>query len=68
MDKCVEWSWINGGVKCVHLASTFSGVAAAGTVKRWDAKKKIYIDISLSDMVLDYNTYMGGVDLTEILI
>ena len=31
-------------------------------------KKKIYIDVSLSDMVLNYNTYMGGVDLTDILI
>ena len=44
--------------KCVHLASTFSGVAATGTVKRWDAKGKSYIDVSLLHMMLDYNTSM----------
>ena len=46
-----------------HLASTFFGVAAAGIVKQWYAKEKSYIDVSLSEMVLDYNTSMGGVEL-----
>ena len=52
--------------KCVHLASTFSGVAATGTVKRWDAKGKSYIDVPLPDMVSDYNTPIGGIDLADI--
>ena len=54
--------------KCVHLASTFPGVAATGTVKRWDAKGKSYIDVPLPDMVSDYSTSMGGVDLVDMLI
>ena len=54
--------------KCVYLASTFFGVAAAGTVKRSDTKEKSYIDVSLSDMVLDYNTAMGDIDLADMLI
>ena len=54
--------------KCVHLASTFSRLAATGTVKRWDTKGKSYIDVPLPDMVSDYNTSMGGVDLDDMLI
>lgn len=54
--------------KCVYPASTFSRVAAAGTVKRSDAKQKSYIDVSLPDMVLNYNTFILGVDLADMLI
>ena len=56
------------GDKCVHLASAFSGVAATGTVKRWDAKGKSYIDVPLPDIVPHYNTSMRGVDLADMLI
>ena len=48
--------------KCVHLASTFPGVGATGTLKRWEAKGKSYIDVPLPDMMSDYNTSMGGVN------
>ena len=54
--------------KCVYPASTISRVAAAGTVKRSDAKQKSYIDVSLPDMVLNYNTFILGVDLADMLI
>ena len=54
--------------KCVHIASTFSGVAATGTVKQWHARGKSYIDVPLPDMVSDYNPSMGGVDLAYMLI
>ena len=42
---------------------TFFGVAAVGIVKQLYAKEKSYIDVSLSEMVLDYSTSMGGVEL-----
>ena len=54
--------------KCVHLASTFSGVNATSSEKRWDSKAKNHKDVLLSDMVSDYNSSMGGVDLADMLI
>ena len=39
-------------INCVHLASTFAGVATIGTVKQWDAKEKSYIDVFLPNMVI----------------
>ena len=54
--------------KCVHLASTFSGVNAADSVKRWDLKTKNHKDVSLPDMVSDYNSSVGGADLADMLI
>ena len=37
-------------------------------MKRWDAEGKCYIRIPLTDMVSDYNTSMGVVDLADMLI
>ena len=54
--------------KCHDLASMFSGVNAADSVKRWDLKTKNHKDVSLPDMVSDYNSSMGGVDLADMLI
>ena len=51
--------------KCVHLASTFSGVNVTGSVKQWDSKTKNHKDVPLPDMVLNYNSSMGGADLAE---
>ena len=73
-EGCVSYDYrsdVNLGVcvvkwydnKSVHLVSTFFGVAAAGIAKQWYAKEKSYIDVSLSEIVLDYSTSMGGVEL-----
>ena len=54
--------------KCVHLVSTFSGVNAADSIKRCDLKTKNHKDVSLPDMVSDYNPSMGDVDVADMLI
>lgn len=37
-------------------------------LKSSDAKQKFCIDVPLPDMVLDYNTFILGVDLTDMLV
>ena len=54
--------------RCVHVASTFSGVKAEKEVQRWDGKQKNYVKIKCPDMVSCYNSSMGGVDLADMLI
>lgn len=58
--------WLDN--KCVQLVSTYAGVKASKTVKRWDRKAKKHVDISCPDMVSQYNESMGGVDLADMLI
>ena len=54
--------------KCIDLASTFSGVNATDSVKRWDSKVKNHKDVPLPDMISDCISSMGGVDSTDMLI
>ena len=54
--------------KCVHLASTFTGMKAEKTVQRWDSKKKQHIQVQCPHIVASYNASMGGVDLADMLI
>lgn len=54
--------------KCVHLVSTYIGINAIGTVKRWDPATKTYIQVQCPEMVKVYNKSMGGVDLVDMLI
>jgi hypothetical protein len=50
------------------VPSTYAGVKASNTVKRWDGKAKKNIDVKCPDMLYLYNESMGGVDLADMLI
>lgn len=58
--------------KFVHPASTFSGVNATGSVKRWDSKAKNHKYVPLPygfmlHMVSDGSSTMGGVNMADML-
>ena len=52
----------------VQLASTFVNHELGRTIRRWSAKDKCYLDISCPEMVHQYNKFMGGVDLCDMLL
>ena len=58
--------WLDNS--CVQLVSTFAGVKAFKTVKRWDGKSSEHVHVKCPDLVALYNETMGGVDLADMLI
>ena len=54
--------------KCVQMCSNYSDPAPTSTEKRWDRKENEHIEIGCPSIVAEYNTYMGRVDLSDMLI
>ncbi|XP_065680710.1 piggyBac transposable element-derived protein 3-like [Hydra vulgaris] len=54
--------------KCVHMTSTYCSANTSGNVKRWDQKNRKHIQVPCPQVVKEYNTGMGGVDLSDMLI
>lgn len=61
---CVKW-YDN---KCVSLASNYLGIGKCDKASRYDKSKNKTIEISRPEIVRNYNTYMGGVDLLNQMI
>ena len=56
------------GNNCVQMCSNYGDPAPTSTIKRWDRKENKEIEISCPSIVAEYNTYMGRVDLSDMLI
>lgn len=54
--------------KLVHMISTFAGKDPTDVVRRWDRKTKSYIEVQRPQAVIQYNRFMGGVDLCDRMI
>lgn len=61
---CVKWF----DNKCVALASNYIGIGTTDKAHRFDKSTKEKITIDRPQVVKDYNTYMGGVDLMNQMI
>ena len=46
----------------VHVASNFYNIEPTRSVKRWDKKNEMFINIQSPAMLHAYNNAMGGVD------
>ena len=58
--------WLDNGI--VQLTSTFMGPELDDLVKRWDGKEKTMIEVQCPEIINQYNKYMGGVDLCDMLM
>ncbi|KAL6462492.1 hypothetical protein MHYP_G00289140 [Metynnis hypsauchen] len=58
---CLKWQ----DTKAVSLMSTYAGPEPMGKARRWDKSKKQYINIDQPNIIKEYNTSMGGVDMLD---
>ncbi|XP_043262460.1 piggyBac transposable element-derived protein 3-like [Colletes gigas] len=65
-DGIIMVKWLDN--KPVHMASNFVGTGTIDKAKRWDKQKSAYIEIDRPEVVRQYNSNMGGVDLLDIWI
>nr|CAH7712594.1 unnamed protein product [Callosobruchus chinensis] len=60
----VRWA----DTKCVTLASSFVSYSPVVSVKRYSKEEKKKVDVDCPQIIKQYNTHMGGVDLADMLI
>ena len=58
--------WLDNSV--VHLASGFIPPSDGPLVRRWSKTEKSYLEVACPQMVHEYNKFMGGVDLCDMLL
>lgn len=54
--------------RSVHLISTYAGVDESKQIQRYDRKSKEYTSIACPEIVTEYNSFMGGIDLMDSLV
>lgn len=54
--------------RSVHLISTYAGVEKPSQIQRYDRKSKEYVSIACPEIVTQYNSFMGGIDLMDSLV
>lgn len=54
--------------KTVHVTSNYKGITPIANVKRWSTAEKKYIEVGRPEIIREYNSYMGGVDLNDMLV
>jgi len=53
--------------KSINFLFTYTSVETLGTCKRWSMSDKKIIEVQRPHDVEEYNTFMGGVDLADML-
>ena len=66
MSNVIVVKWMDNSV--VHLASTFVDNSLGEQVRRWPSKESSCVQIDCPKMVHEYNKFMGGVDLNDMLL
>ena len=65
-NNIIAIKWFDN--KAVHVISTYAGINPLDTCRWWDGKAKCYITIERPFAIKEYNSFMGGVDLSDMLI
>jgi hypothetical protein len=65
VDKFAVCAW--NDTKRVIVASDFVGAAPLEKAKRFNKTTKQYVEVDQPEMIRAYNTFMGGVDLADML-
>lgn len=58
---CLKWQ----DTKAVSVMSTYAGPEPMRKARRWDKSKEEYADIDQPNVINEYNTSMGGVDMLD---
>ena len=54
--------------KIVHMISSFCGQEPQDSAQRWDRKTKKHVEVSRPQCIIQYNRFMGGVDMTDRMV
>ena len=65
-QNIVAVKWFDN--RAVYLISSYAGINPVGSTRRWSLKDKQFITVDQPSIVKEYNKFMGGVDLHDMLV